>query len=72
MTTQGMKEVVNDIMLLNEFVLNPDAFCWGEMTEEEADDHYNNVESPLHDEWGFKSMNMIMWIKDLEDIKLEL
>ena len=64
-----MKEVVKDISLLNELVLNPDEFNWGAMTEEEADDHFNNVESALYDEWGDKSMNMIIWIKDLESIK---
>ena len=66
-----MKEVVKDISLLNELVLNPDKFIWGAMTEEEADDHYNNVDSSLYDDWGDKSMNMIMWIKDLESIKEE-
>ena len=69
MNTLAMKEVVKDISLLNELVLNPDEFNWGAMTEEEADDHFNNVESSLYDEWGDKSMNMIIWIKDLESIK---
>ena len=68
MSTLAMMKIVEDIRLLNELVVNPEPCGWGDMSEE-ADDHYNNVESPLYDEWGDKSMNMIIWIKHLEDIK---
>jgi len=47
---------------INDIVLTPDTFEWGKMTEEEADDYFNDPTSDMYDDWGCKSMNMLFVI----------
>mgnify|MGYP003674960660 CR=1 FL=1 len=60
---------IDDINQINHDTLNVPTEIWGEgITEEIADDAFNNVLPPnhqfyvLHEQWGNKSSNMIMYI----------
>ena len=59
------KRVMDDINRLNDVLLSPDPMAWGEMTREEADDYFNWDSD--EQEWGRKSEEMLLWIRDDDD-----
>jgi len=61
---QQFTKVVKSINFYNDILLHPCRIVWGEMSVEEADDAFNDVNNELHDEWGVKSMNLLYYIKD--------
>tara|TARA_R110002073_G_scaffold12786_1_gene55699 strand:- start:835 stop:1320 length:486 start_codon:yes stop_codon:yes gene_type:complete len=60
-------KVMEQIIILNDILLEPDKMAWGDITREEADDAFNDVTNPLHEEWGTKSFNLLHWISDMDD-----
>ena len=56
---------MGQIRLLNWELLNPCQMAWGKMTEEEAEDSFMEG-GKFYDDWGDKSMNMLMMIRDME------
>tara|TARA_R110002167_G_scaffold248450_1_gene454447 strand:+ start:2547 stop:2951 length:405 start_codon:yes stop_codon:yes gene_type:complete len=61
------KKVVSHIKELNAFALDIDEKCWGKVTPEEADYHFNDQDpncpgsgSEFYEDWGNKSTSMIM------------
>jgi len=58
--------VVNAINHYNALVLQPCPMVWGKMTEEEIEDGFNNINNPLHDDWGTKSFNILHFIECVE------
>lgn len=65
MSTQYEKkeEVCKNIRYLNMMLLEPDSLVWGELTEDEADDVFNDENNELHQEWGTKSHCMLEYIR---------
>jgi hypothetical protein len=62
--TAQMRRVVKQIGQLNDACLEPDVMCWGPMTREEADDYFNDPDCMMYEEWGNKSMNILMYNSD--------
>tara|TARA_R110001606_G_scaffold321668_1_gene468574 strand:+ start:675 stop:893 length:219 start_codon:yes stop_codon:yes gene_type:complete len=50
---------------LNFELLHPDVMAWGQFSEEEADDIYND--DARNEEWGNKSFGLLYWISALPD-----
>jgi len=66
--TEQFNLVVKSINYYNDILLNPDKMVWGTMTKEEADDAFNDINNDLHDDWGTKSSEMLVWIREEEEI----
>ena len=62
---QQFSQVMQSISVLNKILLNPDDMAWGPMTEEEADDYFNTDDS----EWGTKSSELLLWIRDMDELE---
>jgi len=63
----AMRRVVKQIGQLNDACLEPDEMAWGPITREEADDYFNDPDCIMHEEWGTKSMNILMYNSDYSD-----
>jgi len=62
--TEQFNLVVKSINYYNDILLNPDKMVWGTMTKEEADDAFNDINNDLHQDWGTKSSEMLLWIRE--------
>tara|TARA_R110002012_G_scaffold42422_1_gene115536 strand:+ start:836 stop:1141 length:306 start_codon:yes stop_codon:yes gene_type:complete len=62
--TRKLKPVTNSIKELNKMVLDIDSMCWGEYTEEQADDRFNKEfdDDGELNEWGTKSASILYWV----------
>jgi len=62
----GFKTVVQEINYINHELLHPEAWAWGKMTPNQADDSFNNVDNHginHYYDWGNKSMNILEFVK---------
>jgi len=66
--TEQFNLVVKSINYYNDILLNPDKMVWGTMTKEEADDAFNDINNDLHEDWGTKSSEMLLWIREVNEL----
>ena len=56
------QNTINELKSIREELLHPEEMAWGAMSEEEADDTFNNVagDDSHYDEWGNISKNILI------------
>lgn len=62
----GFSRCMNQLREVNNELLNPDEMAWGRMTEEEAEASFMEG-GEYYDEWGDKSMNILLILRDWDD-----
>jgi hypothetical protein len=64
-----MQPFVTELNAINEYLLTPDPYIWGEMTKEEAEEEFLTgiTKCGIESEWDTKSGEILTRIRELKE-----